>query len=93
MARQIIKQPNGLYCLYSSYTDSIVVWNLTKEQIIEFMMKDHLELITKEVERIVGELNEGKKPYYQFTVTFDEALAETKKRYPDDYEKFMKEIC
>ena len=32
----ICKQPNGLYCRYSSVVDSITHWNMTEEDYIEY---------------------------------------------------------
>lgn len=92
MARQIIKQPNGLYCLFSSYVDSIVQWNLTADQIIDFLVEEQKKLITHEVSNIISKLNKREKPYHQFTLTYKRALAMTRKRYPEDYEKMKKDV-
>lgn len=35
----IAKQPNGLYCRFSTVTDCPTHWNMTKEDYIEFRME------------------------------------------------------
>lgn len=36
MGAFICKQPNGLYCRFSSVVDSLTHWNMTEEEYIEF---------------------------------------------------------
>lgn len=36
MGAFICKQPNGLYCRYSSVVDSITHWNMTEDDYIEY---------------------------------------------------------
>ena len=35
MGQQIIKQPNGKYCLFSSVVDNVTYYDMTKEEILE----------------------------------------------------------
>ena len=37
MAGFISKQPNGLYCRFSSVTDCPTAWNMTKEEFDNFL--------------------------------------------------------
>lgn len=74
MADQIVKQPNGKFLIFSSISDSVIGYNATPEELIEFKVKRAKERITEEVNNIVEKLNKGEKPYYQFTKTYDEVL-------------------
>jgi uncharacterized membrane-anchored protein YjiN (DUF445 family) len=80
MGSQIIKQPNGLYCKYSSISDSIEFWNYTVQDIVDDLIEYYKEVATREVNNVIQKLDNGGKPYYQFTLTFDEALKEAAKR-------------
>ena len=75
MARQIIRQPDGRYAIWSTTVDNFVYLNCTKEELVEaFLEKERKETIRK-VNEIVEKLREDKeKPYYQFTVAWEEAL-------------------
>ena len=86
MGNQIIKQPNGLYCKYSSISDTIEVWNATREELIEDAVRYFRETVTKQIDEVIEKLDqENSRPYYQFTKTFEEALEETKKRAKPEY--------
>lgn len=40
MSRQIVKQPNGLYCLYSSIIENVICCNMTSEEVVYFLLKE-----------------------------------------------------
>jgi HSP90 family molecular chaperone len=93
MGNQIIKQPNGLYCKFSSVSDMIEVWNATREELIEDAVRYFRETVTRQIDEVLVKLDqENGRPYYQFTKTFEEALKETKKRAkPDHYQQVLEE--
>lgn len=74
MGQQIIKQPNRLYCIYSSIVDEFVITDATPQEIIGHWSQIEAEKIAAKVNDIVSELNSGGKPYHQFTMTFEEAV-------------------
>lgn len=74
MADQIIKQPNGRYCIFSSVVDNITYYNMNKEDIIELRIKQYRQDITKKITETVEALDKGEKPYYQFTRSYDQML-------------------
>lgn len=46
MGRRLFKQPNGLYGIYSTYSDNLICCNVTKEEYIQFRvdeLKEELE--------------------------------------------------
>ena len=81
---QIIKQPNGLYALFSSNVDNFTVYDATPEEIINIWLEEKTIEVTDKVTSIVEALKRNEKPYYQFTLSFDEALATIKKVHGDD---------
>ena len=74
MGQQIIKQPNGKYCLFSSIVDSVTYYNMTKEEIVEVWTEDARKDFEKKVNDTAEKLDKGKKPYFQFTMSYEEML-------------------
>ena len=79
MGQQIIKQPNGRYAIWSSIVDDFLADNLTQNDVISFIVELEVERITTRIINTIKKLNRGEKPYYQFTLSYNEAL-ETIKR-------------
>lgn len=74
MGQQIIKQPNGKYCLFSSIVDNITCYDMTPEEIVDFWTEQSREDFERKVKEIIGKLESGEKPYHQFTLSFDECI-------------------
>lgn len=74
MPRQIIKQPDGLFAVWSTVVDGFVMIDATPKEIIEEWVAEQELEIGESVMRTVNALKHGEKPYHQFTMTFDEAL-------------------
>lgn len=78
MAEQIIPQPNGRFAVFSSITDTFLVWDATPEEIIEWRAEwaaDRARQSTREeLERVQAERSLLNRPYAQFTLTWGEAL-------------------
>jgi len=83
MSRQIIKQPNGLYAVFSSIVDGFILTNAYPSEIIEEFVEEHREKITEDVTNICTKLDRNEKPYYQFTMSWEEALEEHKIHFGD----------
>ncbi len=67
MGQRIVKQPNGLYGIFSSITDSYILCNATPEMIIKERIKEAKEKIKNEVLNEISENNKRK-------LEFDESL-------------------
>jgi hypothetical protein len=90
MGYQVIKQPDGLFALYSSNTDQITMWDATRDDVIEFFVEAATERARVEAERIVG-LIEADKPrdaYFQFAKTWEDALASDRQRGGEAHRDF-----
>lgn len=74
MGNQIIKQPNGRYAVFNSVVDTFTVYDATIEELIEDAANEYRESITEGYRKIAQQLDNGGKPYHQFTMTFDEAV-------------------
>lgn len=74
MGRQIIKQPNGLFAIWSSVVDNFIVLNYTAQQIVDKYIEEEKKRITESVANDIKLLEAGESPYYQFTKTWDGAL-------------------
>jgi len=81
MAQQIIKQPNGKYCLFNTTIDNITYYNLTKEDIVEVWTEEVRKDFEFEVNRIVGSLDKGEAPYRQFTMDYKSMLKKIRKTH------------
>ena len=50
MGAYIAKQPNGLFCRFSSVVDTVTHWNMTEEEYINFH-KERYGIFTEEIAR------------------------------------------
>lgn len=75
MGQQIVKQPDGLYAVWSSVVDSFISVNNTPAEIVEALVADERERIQNRVNHVISQLDKGETPYHQFTMTFDECVA------------------
>lgn len=76
MGLQIIMQNNFKFCVFNSITSTIDVWDCTPEEVVEFMVERERARITEDVEHKVQMLRRGERPYFQFTMTFTDAIDE-----------------
>ncbi len=88
MGRQIIKQPNGKYCIFSSIVDSVICYHYAREDLINEIESwrgaaQKAQLSTASfVDGVIRALEAGGKPYYQFTMSYEE-IFETIERCHD----------
>lgn len=75
MGLQIIQQPNGLFSVFSSVSDTICLANATQEEITEVLSNEAKRREEESLNDIFTRIKNGQKPYYQFTKTWDQALA------------------
>lgn len=76
MGYQVIKQPTGQLAIYSSYTDTIVMWDATRADVEEFFDKIALDDMRRGVAIILDHVI-GDRPteaYHQFTIDWADAL-------------------
>lgn len=74
MSRQIIKQPNGLYAVWSSIVNDFILTDVLPGSIIDLFVQEHRRDITERVSEVIRQLNCGEKPYFQFTLSYEKCL-------------------
>lgn len=74
MGRQIVKQPNGLYAVWSSIVDSVIVYDATPDEIIEFYQLEEMKRLRDGVLEAIAALERGEKPSGQFTKSWEDCL-------------------
>ena len=70
MGQQIIKQPDGLYAVWSSVSDLLIAVDATRDEIIAMRLHEITEDVKASVHRVCDQLDLGKKPYFQFTMSW-----------------------
>jgi hypothetical protein len=79
MGRQVIKQPDGLYAIFSSITDTWIVYDATRQEIVDYYVEVAVKDAKRDALRVLDAVDENpRKAYYQFTMTFAEANATSK---------------
>jgi hypothetical protein len=75
MGQQIIRQPDGKLAVFSSVVDAFVIVDATPEEIVEWRAEagaeEARERTRAELARVLDDANP--RPYYQFTLTWEEA--------------------
>lgn len=74
MSEQIIKQPNDLYCVWSTIVDDITGYNMTRDELVEDRVQGTRTLIEADIDRKLEQLERGENPYFQFTMTYEEVF-------------------
>jgi len=74
MGRSIIKQPDGLYAVFSSGTDRWVAWDLTREQYIGRRVEEAAREARADAARLLDDVDAG---LVYAGYTFAEANAES----------------
>lgn len=84
MGYQIIREKlNAGFAIFSSITDRLVLRHGTPIQVSDWFARDAADKARAESLRIIGEFMRGKKPYFNFTMTIDEAEAKEKEVHGD----------
>ena len=84
MGRQIIKQPNDQYCIWSSIVDDLLLVNATKKDVIDWFAEDAANRVIANVTVTIETLDKGENPYFQFKKEWNEV--------EEEYNQIMKEI-
>ena len=87
--QQIIKQSNGKYCLYSSIAGDVVLWDATPNNILDEWVNSYRKEMAQKIKKIIESLDDNGKPYYQFTISFEDAIEDLKKNNPSS--EFLKD--
>jgi hypothetical protein len=72
MSMQILKQPDGLYAIWSTFSDELVVEDATAEEIVVYLRERAARLDEKQTRAELARL-ESDKPQRRFGITYEEA--------------------
>ena len=75
MGLQIIKQPDGLFAIWSTVVDNFVDRDLGKCEVWEYFGHKAYGEAVEHAQRVMEQLERGEKPYFQFTMTWEQAQA------------------
>lgn len=76
MAHQIIEQPDGKLCVYSTIVDSIIIENATGQELLDYYAAEAAIAARAHISKIIAHVrnHEPEKVYRQFTMTYNEAV-------------------
>lgn len=83
MGYGVIQQPDGKFCIASSYTDSMAMWDATEDEVMTFLLQDSLDSAYRSARQAIDRAT-GKLPPYPLVPSYEEAVADHNERYPDD---------
>jgi hypothetical protein len=73
---QVIKQPGDQLAIFSTYTDTIIVWDATPDEITQWFVDLAAADAKKHAERVLDRVlaDDARAIYFQFAMTWDKAL-------------------
>lgn len=76
MTYQVIKQPSGKLAIFSTYTDTIIMWDASPNEVTGFFVDDATNRAKERAARILDRVlaDDPRAVYFQFAKTWDEAL-------------------
>jgi len=79
VGNQIIRQPDGKFAVFNTNTDTIVFWDATKDEVVDWFVQLELAELERRklaIAEMVDKVNVGnaREVYYQFAMTWGEAL-------------------
>ena len=80
MGYQIARQPNGQYCLFSTYSDTVIGLDHDREEVVEWYVQLEADRARRDIGRWLDDVDKG-----WMTHTYDEMLKRhTPENAPDD---------
>lgn len=74
MGHQVIIQPDGLLSVFSTGVDGFVYIDATDQELIEFYAEKSKQESIRHTTELIESLRAGKNPYYQFAISYEDAL-------------------
>jgi hypothetical protein len=91
MGQQIIKQPDGRFAVFSTNTDTIMVWDGTAQEIVEWFA-ERAAFDARQTARLLLSLvdaGDTRSAYHQFAMSWDEALEMDRDHGGDAHRHFV----
>ncbi|MGO4695560.1 hypothetical protein AB4Z50_14905 [Paenibacillus sp. 2TAB26] len=74
MSWQILKEPNGGYCIWSPIVEDLLYYNLTEDDVIEIYLEKFGVSGMISAKEVIGRIQINVRAYGDFTLTFDEVM-------------------
>ena len=74
MAYQIVKKSNKKFAVWSTIADDFVLDDASKRQVENLFINEAILRQKENLKEIFDKIKTGMKPYYQFTMTYQEML-------------------
>jgi hypothetical protein len=76
MGYQIIRQdPDDLYAIFDSSTDTIILWDASADEVVDWFVEQEVARVRERVTAIVGHVARGepRRAYFQFAMSWEDA--------------------
>lgn len=93
MGNQIIKQPDGKFAVLNSNTDTIVLWDATKDEVVDWFFQMELADLERRKQRVAEMVDQiaagnAREVYHQFAMTWSEALASDREHEGEAWKEY-----
>ena len=76
MGKQIIRQPDGRYSIWSSIVDALVMVDCTRKDVLSYFATEAAADARARVGALLAHIDAGKRAYYQFTKSWEDVRKE-----------------
>lgn len=93
MGNQIIRQPDGKFAVFNTNTDTIVLWEATKDEVVGWFVEAELAELERRKQHIADMIDQvaagnARRAYAQFAMTWDEALQRDREHDGEAWREF-----
>lgn len=74
MGLQVIKQPDGLFAIWSGNVNNFVVMGASREDVIEYFVEVAAKRARESIIATMINIENDEKAYFQFTMSFGDCL-------------------
>ncbi len=72
MGHQIIQQPDGRFCVWSSVVDDLIIIDATEDDLCDYYAEDAAKKARTEIKYKIQEVRASIRPYLQFTIPYSD---------------------
>lgn len=82
MPQQILQQPDGNWCVFSTVVDGLILVDATEEELVDWAGEEAAKNAREDMVRRIRRVKEGTEPFRR-QLTYAEAKALDEKNWPD----------